>query len=719
KSLALRNVFGDHPLLFPNVFQFRWLTEGLATYIETSPQENSGRGQGSMFPMMMRAEVINGVKPLEKINLDLDSWPAGTTNYLYGYYFFEFVEKKYGKQSVQQLISAYSNNLIPFNLNEAFEASFHKQLPAMWPEFRAYLEEKFAPEIKTIRDQGIVQGEALTNSGYLKNFAEPINNEDVIIAEFDGTSSPAIYRMNLYDKQKKFVANYERDARFDYHPEQGLYKSQQEIFRNTNWFYDIYHYDPNNQQSHRVTRGQRFRHITISPDGSLIAAVYSKLGQHSLVLLDNDGAIKDIVWEGSNNVLLSDIDWSPDSKKILASIKQNNNSWNIAEFDIEHRKWNQLSDNEALELQAQYSKDGKYIYYSADYDNIFNIYRMNLASKKIEKLSNVLGGAFYPKTTASGKIVYLSYSAAGYDAYYLETPVPLAVVEQKKLNKAKSFEFEYANPDFSISDYDFAHQLAPTWWEPRLYFSNDSNRLGIYTSGSDALYRHAYDITADWDLDAQAASIEFNYAYDRWFPLLQTQVKSVERKTYVHDGILLEALVPFLSRVNRWYLSSSMTYEDDTSTLYDEQGKLVNVTSRNRLFGLGAIWDNRRKWPMTHSVSDGRLVNIVYETAAFTNSTYEGEMLITDWREYISLGNLQFLGIRLTHGLGINSPRPFQVGGNYSDASIFQSSFYSDVKYRTNFYNKRRFPLRGYSEQTRELQGRRMLMLNLEFRLPI
>lgn len=717
-SENLRNFFGNHPLLFPNAFQHMWLIEGLATYMETDYDEHTGRGQSSLYSMAMRNEVINGVRPLEQLNVSSSLWPGRSVIYLYGYYFYQFIETKYSRDHIVKLIDTYSDNLIPFNLNETFIKTFNKTLAEVWQEFEVYTVKRFMPEITRIKEQGIVKGKALTNNGYAKIYAEPIDNENLLIGEFDGKSEPELYTLNHISEVKTPLANIKSDSRIDYHDLQGILISQMENYRNTNFYYDIYQIKSDTKKMTRLTRGQRLRRAMWAPDGQYIAAIYSRLGKHSLILLEPSGKIRDILWEGSSNEVVSDIDWSPDGKYILAAVKSKSRTWNIREFSLEKKEWSNVTDNFAIENQPHYSPDGKFILYSADYDGVFNIYQLNRQDKSISKLTNVLGGAFHPKLSPAGSLTYMHNGVNGLDIYLLEQAIPLEVVDKQSLPKQLIKEYEYKDIDFTISDYNPVKQLAPQWWEPRLYLSEESQRFGVYTSGSDALLRHNYDLYTEWDFEAKAASVEFNYSYDRWFPLLQTKINSRNRLNNVYEGMLIEALIPFLSRDNRWFISTSISYEDDVSKFYDAQNVLTTSASKNRLFGAALTWDTRKNYPKTFSPYEGRAVNLIFETSAFTNSSFSGQMLTSEWREAINLKNNHGIGFRLTHGLGIDSPRPFQLGGTYSDSSLYSQSVYSSVQYRSTFYNKRRYPLRGYSPTDGKLRGRRMLLVNLEWRIP-
>lgn len=715
----LRNIFGNHPLLFPNVYEHTWIIEGLATYMETSHQMQIGRGQSSEFAMMMRSEVQAGVKPLRQINSKLISWPMRRADYLYGYYFFEFLDTNYGKQSIADFISEYSDNFIPFNLNEAFIKTYNKDIEELWVEFTVYLNNKFQHQIETTKNQGIVRGVPLTNTGYIKQSVEFIDKDNLLIGQYLLNDEPELITLSIYDKTQTHLADIQTDSRVDFHEQAGILVAQQEIYRNTNFFYDIYRIQPQNGNVKRITRGQRMRRGVWSPDGKQIVVVHSKLGQHSLALIENDGKIIDILWEAEHGEVIGNMDWSPQGTHLIASVKRDSPNWNLEEFNLETRTWQRVTNSNANEADPQYTPDGETIFYSADYDGVYNIYRLDREDFSIDKITNVIGGAFQPKISSRGNLAYIGYSNKGYDVFYLEQVAPLLTFNQNVLANAQDKDYEYKDFGFKIRQYNPIQQFAPKWWEPRAYFSETSQRVGAYTSGSDAINRHNYDALLEWDFDAKKASIEFNYSYDRWFPLFQTRILSEKRENYTHENILFEMLTPFLARENRWYFSTSISYEDDLSYVMDENDNRVEVESRNRLFGAGLIWDSRDYHPKLPSVSNGRLTTLVYETTGLTNSTNKGQVLTADWREYINLDAMNVLSLRLTGGLGIETPRPFRLGGSFPDTKLFENSLYSSIQYRTNFYSKRRYPLRGYQEDTPELIGRRMTLVNIEWRFPL
>jgi len=717
---SFKKVLGRHPLLYPNLFQPLWLIEGYATYQETNEKKGTGRGQSSIYHMMMRTEVENGIKPLNQVNLNIASWPVGITRYLYGYYFYEFLDAKYGKQSITDFIDSYSDNLIPYRLNHNTRQVYGKTFHELWSEFSNYLSNKFQKEIDQINTQKVVNGEQVTSTGYLKLYAQPLENGDLLYAEYDAVNPPHLLLKKPNVDKTEFISEIHAEARLDSHLESGVLISQIEIYRNTNAFYDLFHIDLKEKDLNRLTRGDRFRYAVWNPAGDKILAIYNKLGRHSMVLLNNEGRLIDHLWEGESGEYISGIDWSPNNETIIASVKRNHGSWNLEEFNIAQRTWKTITLNTHIEVQPQYSPDGKFILYSADYEGVFNIHKLYLTDGKIETLTHVMGGAFSPRLNNKGDIFYIGYTAKGYDVFQLKNKTALKtkpiIAQSKQLTESYD---QYPSTNYSITDYSSSSHIKPSWWTPA--FSGDENAilLGAYTSGSDALNRHAYDAYLGFDFKSTSFSGEFNYSYDRWFPLLQTHLETVNRETYRTDTYQVEMLAPLFSRDDRIYLGINATYEKNRNTITEANSNKVTTTHIDPLIGIGAIYDSRRQQIKSISPSFGRLVSLTTETSDVFGGNANGQMLIGKWKEYINIHPQHVVALRFIGGFGLKSARPFQLGGSIGDSEFQGTSMLSTLPLRASLYNKRRYALRGYPSDAASLVGRRMVLLNAEWRMPL
>ncbi len=714
--LTLKNSFGRHPLLFPNFYQPNWLKAGLTIYLETDKINGTGEGQSSFFEMMMRMEVAKGLKTLEQINIRISTWPADQTHKLYGYFFYQFLETQYGKQAVHKFIDQYSRNIIPFRVDHSTNLSFNKTMQELWDEYVQYLQDIFDIQTNDILQAKITAGSRITDNGYYKIFAKPIDDVNLLIAQYDGVNRPEIFLKNSNTGSSLFISNIEADAQVDADSDAGVIISQVEAHRNTNHFKDLYHIDIHTKEMKRLTRGDRYIRTTWHPDGEQMIAVHTKLGKHTLVLLSQDGRLIDLLWEGKEGEYIGGINWSPDGIKLVASIKRDNTSWQLEEFDINKRRWTKLTFTSDIEAQPHYSKDGKSIFFTADYMGVFNIRRLDLDTKNITTLTNVIGGAFSPQPGNNNDLYYIGYTEKGYDIFHLaqiqdlniDTILKNIVKEDKtQINDAIKFE---------TTEYSTLRYLAPKWWSPTLQIDTESTKLGLFTTASDPLNRHSYDALLSFDIDSSTTSGELNYRYDRWFPLIQFYLSNNNRNDFRHEVYQGELLAPLISVTGKWFLGFS--YASDKIFEKDPLDQSKKVTRHNPSAGFGLIYDSRKRNLISNSLSTGRLLTLVAETSNISNSDYDGHALIGKWQEYITIKPEHVIGFRMIGGFGLEEPRNFQLGG-YTRGEFISNNLFSDVPPKSTLYNNRSYSFRGYKQNKAALSGRRMVVYNLEWRFPI
>ena len=409
---SLRHVFGRHPLLFPNAYQPRWVIEGLATYAETDTQKAIGRGQNAYFNMLMRMETLSGFKPIRQVNQPISSWPVGATPYLYGVFFFEFVRDKYGEQAIKQLVANYSRNIIPFRINSNSVSVFQKELPQLWDEYQTWLKQKYAPVVARIKQAGLREGTRLTHAGYDAGPLQTLANK-IYFYRFTGKSHATI---NMIDGQApaKKLLEVNLHARFSLDKSNGLLITQPEICRNARLYFDIYRADLDGQHFQRLTHCARYRYAVWTGKGDQIVAVHNALGNNRLDLLDAEAHRVDTLWQGKHNEQIGQLTSSARQTYIVASVWRPDHGWNLEKFDLQSRQWSALTHDHLIETQPQFSPDGQRIYFSADKGGVYNLYQYDLVNGTITRVSNVLGGAFYP-ARAEDRLAYIAYSADGFD----------------------------------------------------------------------------------------------------------------------------------------------------------------------------------------------------------------------------------------------------------------------------------------------------------------
>jgi hypothetical protein len=724
---ALRQIFGrlinPLPLLnaFPNVTAPTWTIEGLAVHEETDKARGTGRGQSTYFDMLMRMEVMGGFKPIHQVNWNIDTWPGGTTPYLYGSAYYDFIASTRNETQVQALVDQYSDDLVPFLVNTASKRVTGKNLNRMWEDFESYERAKHQPVIEAVRSHGENIGDRLSTTGYQAGSLDSLPDGRVFYAMFDGRNDPALMTYRPGMKRPEKLAELNPGARIDAHPTAGILIAQIEVCRNTHANYDLYRYDLTSSKRTRLTHCARYRHGAWSPDGQRIAAVHHEFGKSRLEVLDAQGHRQEIWWSGANDEVIGDIDWSPNGQSLVAAVWRRTTGWNIEQFTIVDRSWRAFTSDAAIDGQPRYTPDGNAVLFSADNGGVYNVRRIDLLSGEIVTLSNVFGGAFYPAGSDEG-FYYIGYGSEGFDLYRMSrvtrswtppmAPGASAIVEPDPPMPA----------DMRVTGFDPDTGVRPTWWLPRIEIDEDQFEVGATTSGWDPLQRHLYAASIAYDFENETPVGSLDYIYDRWFPTFKLHASrendftrnddnEVERLRQ-EDEYRIEAVFPLIRYRDDFSFRIAALTERDSDEIV-ATGVTPFPDTKDSLLGIAFTYDSTRRYPLSVSRSHGREIRLVAESSDVFDSDFSGQVYTFDWREFIALGREQVLSLRWVEGYGTDTPRPFELGGSDSAADL---PGWLDT---SSPFNEREYALRGYPEGRADLTGRRMRLLSAEYRFPV
>lgn len=725
---VLRKIFGRFILFFPNALQPSWFTEGLATYVETDGGRGIGRGQSSYYDMLMRMESLDGIKPLRQVNQPIASWPMGTTPYLYGVFFYQYLVAMYGEDKVVELVDNYSDNIIPFRILSNTRQVLGVDIDTLWNDFSAYLKQHYRNQREAIRSRGETRAAALTKQGYFNGPLADDGAGNLYYYAYDAQTPPALMRLKIDGKSER-LTDVAFGARFDFHPQQGLLVAQAEVCRNAAYYFDLYRYDRDGGGKQRLTRCGRYRMAAWSPEGERIVAVHNAAGRNELHLLDSEGKQQKVLWRGEEGVVVSYMDWSPDGRTLVASLWRPDNGWDLELFDFEQRSWRALTETKSIENHPRFIAGGSSLLFSADYDGVYNIYRMDLVSGEVVALSNVLGGAFHPvQGGADGALYYVGYDKDGFDLYRTDGSDP---VERQVTMVEAGDELASAEPKPVMTskahDYSPISSMLPRWWLPHIDVVIDSHaEVGATTAGWDTLNRHSYAITYAYDVDNHWGVGSFDYIYDRWLPILKLHASSTYDKEYDSDDELLkirrdtnyqaEVVLPYITRDSRWALHLGAGEETESDSRL-EQGAVAEPDKVDRIAGAGIVYKSTSTQPRSVSRADGREVMLVAEDSDLIDgSDYSGQAVTVDWKEFFRLGGEHVLGVRLIAAEGDDTIRPFQLGG-VEDVNYLPMIF--DNPAANSPLNRREYGLRGYEDDLPQLSGSNLHFGAIEYRFPV
>ncbi|MCP4295293.1 MAG: hypothetical protein GY786_06780, partial [Proteobacteria bacterium] len=722
-----RDILGRFPISFPALFQPTWVLEGLASYLESKQSSEVGRGQSSYYRMLMRMELLSGIKPFNQVNQPIETWPGGITPYLYGVYFYNFLDEVYGERKIQNWITRYNDTIIPFQINGIATEVFGKSLKKLWHEFELFLKEEFATELDRIVKSGLKAGIPLTHSGAQTSHPRLGEKGDLFYIRENSVGASSLTKLTT-DSIKSLTSV--RGMRFDYHSKSGFIIVQTTPFGKTARYSDIYKISGDGHEIRALTRGGRYRFAVWHPHGKTIMAVHNKLGRSSLHLLNSEGELVKKLWQGEAGVVVSNPDWDPSGDRVVASVKRAGGSWNLEIFNMQNRTWSKLTDNRFIEGQPHFGKDGQKIYYSAEYDRFYNIYSIDLQSMNIKRITRVPGGAFYPQSADDEHLVYKGANKNGFDIYQIKIDEEDYLPPSRKPITLQNGGNILPKPsEVEAVDYQPMVDFFPTWWFPYLSLTQTRKIVGLITSTGDPLEHHQIDLLLAYESENNLPIWGLSYRYDAMRPTLQFVSRReysnayddnqnfshlrAETGTSVFAGLYLPGLY------SSWNIRAGVMQIDERDL--PDNVATEKYAKKDNMLGISISLSSLYGGSRAINYTEGLYGILSYVDSDTLDGDYQGKTLGFEQGGFIHLGSNHILSEQFAFGFGSKTGRPFVLNSGIplfssdSTARLTSNNFLFD----RDVFSRRAYELQGYETDSDELAGERFLYSNLAWYFPL
>ena len=716
---TVQKFLGRNPLTFPHFFQPDFMVEGYAIHLETNWKEGYGRGQSSIYQMILRMEVDGGLKPITQVNMDGHSWPYGKS-YIYGSYFFQFLEQKYGYEKFRKWLNDYSGNLIPYLMNSTGRPIFNKSFQELWDEYQMFLREKFEPQIERVKTAGIVAGKPITE-GFITRTLAKATLDGMYFVRTNADNHTALMFRNREGKVA-YLHKLERGSYINPHPKAGVLVAQLKADDKLHAYYDLYLYSHDGKFK-RLTSRERYRRAIWMPDGKQIIALRYVHGVPELNLLDQHGGYLYQLWRGEIGDVVSDFDISPNGKRMVASRKRDYQTWNLELFDLENRSWRILTQTRQIENAPSFTNNGQEVLFSADYkDGIYNLYKLDPASGEIIQLTRVLGGAFAPtEDPVTGDVIYLGYRSMGYDLFLLDSPIMLNQfpVTQKNASTHYVNTMEKDIEDTGKeSGYSVLPTLMPTTWLPWLSIEDESIEIGAFVGGLDASQTHTYQLGVFYECNSKRPSGFLDYSYDWPFTgrlgiLLQRENNYYEDsdelvKVRASDKIETTHRNAWTADNLRWRFNYGLLLDKDHDTYHRNESVLRAPSYENNLIGFNVVFDNREEFQKSFFPEEGLSAEFLFESNDVISSDYKGNGYTLICNDRIPLPRHNALSLTVSVGFKDQEAKSYRLSGSDNP--------FADI----GLLGRERYRLRGYPDSDdKELRGHRMQLNSVEWLIPI
>lgn len=212
-------------------------------------------------------------------------------------------------------------------------------------------------------------------------------------------------------------------------------------------------YNTQTGESKTLTKKSKYFAPTPSSDGKKIATIkVDEFNHASLVVLNSaDGSV---LREWPNKNLLVQPRWSDDDQLILA-IAVNNSGNSLISVSASSGIVKTLISETTVPLSRPFVK-GEYVFFTAAYSGIDNIYALHLPAGKFFQVSSVKFGAYEPAVSSDGKkLIYSSYMAKGYQLEVMDLNPALwkEVTDLFKMKPSQPYAYETKANDLAVQSF--------------------------------------------------------------------------------------------------------------------------------------------------------------------------------------------------------------------------------------------------------------------------
>lgn len=715
---VLRNIFGRFFFVFPQIFSPAWVSEGMAVYEETDKDKHFGRGQSAFYDAMMRAEYLNGFRSFSQLSYQGywgTDWPSGQV-YLYGYYFFEFLQAKYGEDKALEYLRNWNNNIVPWRMQARAKQVFGVSAEALWQQFQTYLDNKFELEMLSLP---VVDYTPVVETGRIN--ANPVWMPDGSFYYYreDGRNHPTLQQVDA-DGNDVTIAEVIEYQQFDVHPEAGVLLSRHTVCNNVDVYADLYRLQDGNWQ--RITECGRYPRAAWAHSGKRIAAVHTDRGLSQIAILDERGTLLQLMQPLAAGEVIGHIAWSPDDKKLVAAVRRESTGWNLELLDVDRAQWMPLTRNNHLEQRPRFSADGQWVYFLSDHKGMMNVRRLRLADGQVQTVSRTQTAILdYAINTAEDHLRVAEYTAQGV-VLREQALQPWGDTYAGLWQEPAKVQSIANGPDFAtenftnIEDYSPLDTIAPTSWFAFLYADSDDNNWIQFTlQGQDVLGFHQWQLSPAYYFDKEEFGGSMSYiAYHRLALLAERELDTVREEQPGIPSVWREETryqAVWQQPINSFEGTFKVDFgvgKEDVKRVIDDFGEYDSF--RDNFAGISLNWSDYDRYLHSVSVEDGRKVRLMVEHYdAFGDGFHDGDVYSLDWREYLGLFDNHVLALRAVLGKADESAKSFQLGNELDELQTLGALI---------GFGRTGYTLRGYSDNESQLEGTNLRLYSIEYRLP-
>jgi hypothetical protein len=520
-------------LTTPRVAAPRWFHEGIATFLDTWMAGGIGRAQSGYYEMVFRSMVKDGVRFYDRLGLVSEGTEVDfmlqTNSYLYGTRFMVWVARTFGPEKLVEWVARRDGGRAYYA--SEFSRVFGLSLEQAWSR---WIEDEQAFQqgnLATVRKFPLTPAADLTSQALgsvSRAFYDPQHqtlyaafNYPGVVAHVGAISATtgAVERLATIKGPVKFtVTSLARD------PDSGtlFYTTDNSAWR------DLVSLDPLTKRTTRLMRDVRIGDLVFDRAAGMLWGVREVGGLCSIVRIPPPFRTFDTVHTFPYGTVVYDLDVSPDGSRLVASFGEISGNQDVRVLSVEALARHDVTPvarfdfGQSVPNNFVFSLDGSALYGSAYYTGVSNIFRYDLATAKIEAVTNTDTGFFRPIPLGGDELIAFRYTGTGFvparvTARPIEDINPITFLAERLVaehpvietwNVGSPAKIPYESLAKTTGVYRLGGGLRRESLYPIVQGYKDSAAIGARLNLSDPLSLNMFSLAASYSPDASLADSE-------------------------------------------------------------------------------------------------------------------------------------------------------------------------------------------------------------------
>lgn len=531
-------------LTTPRMAVPRWFQEGIAVYMETWMAGGIGRAQGPYDEMVFRAMVRDNAhfySPLGLVSVGTSvNFETMTNAYLYGTRFITYLSLKYSPQKVLDWYIRTDDSKAYYA--DQFRQVFGLPLDQAWSDWIAWEHTFQQANLAQVHKYPVTPVTPLAPRALGSVSRSFIDGDDLIGAFRYPGRLAYVGVLSLKDGSLRHVVDIKGSMKYivtssAYDPATHTF-----FFTQNNFEYrDLMAVDIRTGKARRLLRQARIGDLAFDAADRSLWGLRTANGYVTLVQIPYPYKEWHQVHTFPYGVEPFDIDVSHDGSMLAMSVAEISGASFLHVYKTADllagstTPFAKYSFGQASPESFVFTPDGRQLYGSSYYTGISNIYRFDLASGKMDAVSNIDTGLFDPLPMPDGRLAALEYTGQGFLPVTFD-PVPLndlsaitflgtVVAEKHPIVKTwgvgSPAKIDLAALVTKKGVYKPGHQMRLQWHYPVVEGYRGGTALGWNTHFGDTLSLYTLDIDAAVSVggptdDGQRYHLSVDYKAMNW-----------------------------------------------------------------------------------------------------------------------------------------------------------------------------------------------------------